>query len=796
MGAFIQYLWFGTLFVFCNPVLGQFHLEGQVIDQETKSPITFVNVIFNHSPDLYTYTDGQGHFEFDSSERVSEVMLSHIGYYKKAKQLENIEQQSICFIELIPKTNQLREVSVKSTENPAKKIIRKVIANQKYNMPEKRSFYEFESYDKIIYDFKTNDKNDSIEIRRKLNGSHLFMMEAVTRKTFHYPDEYEEVVLETKVSGFKNPSFGSISSDVQPLSFYGDFITLLGTKYLNPLSDKEFRKYKFSLEQTFIQDKDTVFEIHFKPQKNKKFQGLEGCFHINSDGYAIQNVIAKPDSTDKVIVEIRQEYNRIYDHQWFPYKNSFSICFIKFPTSDKNLLIRGEASFTKVKFVRSNKERLSEIDQMKEKTSARDSASWTSLRVSPLSKQEIQTYKVIDSIGVKKHFDYYMKWMEKGMEHKFPLSFLDIDLTKILQVNKYERARIGVGFFTNEKVSKQLTTGGFLGYGWEDKAWKYGFSVEFFPSKNRQFTIQLLNQNNLEETGSSLLLKEVSFFDFRKFIGYQFDQKKLKKITCKMPLNRFINTNISVSFANVKPLYNYQLISDSGIRKNSYQYSQIAFGLNFEYFKKQNAFFDSAVRTSKYPKVQFLFAKGIKNFIESDFGFSKVEGSIQQSIDLMNLGVMRYKLNMGYVDNVIPYGMLFTGEGGQDSNNLILLKDIFQTMLPYEFLSDKYLNIFLSQNFGGLLFKVNSFQPKITLHHNLGMGSLKESIRHQNLNFKNKAGCFVESGLQLDQLIQLNGMNLFNIGIGFGAFYRYGAYHNPVFKDNVALKMSFDFSIR
>ncbi|MNE48168.1 hypothetical protein D3C80_1426150 [compost metagenome] len=117
-------------------------------------------------------------------------------------------------------------------------------------------------------------------------------------------------------------------------------------------------------------------------------------------------------------------------------------------------------------------------------------------------------------------------------------------------------------------------------------------------------------------------------------------------------------------------------------------------------------------------------------------------------------------------------------------------------MRPYEFLSDKYANLFLSHNFGGLLFNCGKFQPGVTWHNNFGWGNLSNKSAHQLIDFKIKNKVFTETGLQIDNIFKLNYMNIANLGLGFGAYYRYGEYANEESNDNLVFKFSMAFSIK
>ena len=102
----------------------------------------------------------------------------------------------------------------------------------------------------------------------------------------------------------------------------------------------------------------------------------------------------------------------------------------------------------------------------------------------------------------------------------------------------------------------------------------------------------------------------------------------------------------------------------------------------------------------------------------------------------------------------------------------------------------------MSHNFGGLLFKSNKFQPSISLNNNIGWGNLSNSSFHKLIEFKTKEKVYLETGLQFDNLIKMNYLNVANIGFGIGTYYRYGTYSNPEFKDNVAFKFTLNVTVK
>lgn len=778
-------------------ICAQTNLRGKVVDAETKEPLAFAHIYFNGDDRQVTSTDIEGKFSFKNT--VSRLTCNYMGYQNFSMSI--LPGQKEIIVELVKSKFELTEVVVESGENPANGIIRKVIANKEKNNPENITTFKYKSYNKLIYDFRTGskNKNDSITLREKMKGSHLFMMESVSERKFIKPDISEEVVIATKVSGFKNPSFASLATDFQPFSFYKDNIKLFDINYLNPISNGSLKKYKFKIEDTIFQQKDTVYVLSFQPRKNKNFEGLKGFLYVNTNKYAIQNVIASPFEKGKIDIKIQQQYVFVDNKYWFPEQLNYALIFNEFPTPAIGMVLNGKSYIDEVEvdIPLSKKEFALESVRMDENAAKKDSLFWKKFRPEALNFNEKRTYTFIDSIGEKANFDSMMTLMEKLAKGKIPVKFIDIDLAKTFSYNKYEGFRLGTGLYTNDKLFKKLTLGGFFGYGLEDHEWKYGGEFLYEISKKNEIIIGAKYQQNLMETGNyGLNTYEPNLYNFRNYLGFQYDMIRQENLNFGFRTLRYLKLNFDLNHTKVAPRYDYEFQNDGDIFRN-YVNTDFTMNLRFAYKEKfvQSLNTRYSVET-KFPVLNVSYSKGLKNFIDGDFSYNKIETSLQHSFYTKNFGQTSYRIEGGFVDNPLPYGLLFTGEGSYDKKTAIIMKNTFQTMRPYEFLSDKYANLFLSHNFGGLLFKSGKFQPGVTWHNNFGWGNLSNKSAHQLIDFKIKNKVFTETGLQIDNIFKLNYMNIANLGLGFGAYYRYGEYANEESNDNLVFKFSMAFSIK
>jgi hypothetical protein len=110
-------------------------------------------------------------------------------------------------------------------------------------------------------------------------------------------------------------------------------------------------------------------------------------------------------------------------------------------------------------------------------------------------------------------------------------------------------------------------------------------------------------------------------------------------------------------------------------------------------------------------------------------------------------------------------------------------------MHPFEFVSDTYGYVFFRHNFGELLWKSKSqlFRPQFEVVQNFAIGTYAADPLHifSLSQPKTLSKGFFESGLLVNGILS----NPF-YSLGIGAYYRWGYYAHPQWKDNVAIKLS------
>lgn len=789
-------------------VAQEYRCSGTVYDAETKRPLAFVNIVTNEH-NVGTATDIDGKFSILSTEEIRFIRLSYVGYQPLTYSLS--EQTSNLAIHLQRLSVELEEVIIIAGENPAHRIIRKVIENREQNDPEKLQSFSYTSYDQMIFTVDTLDLQaetpvltDSSEIRLRefINEKDFFMMETVSERKFMAPDRNHEKVLATRISGFKDPVFLFLSSQLQSTSFYKEMIRISDKNYINPVAKGSIRKYSYTIEDTtFTASYDTVFIISFHPYDNTTFDGLTGVLSINSNGWAIQNVIAEPARTEQGLnIKIQQMYELIDGEQWFPVQLNTDIIFNNVMVNQYAMVGRSKSYIREIVLnPELVKRQFNQISiEMDPKAGDRTENFWFEYRGDSLSDRAKKTYEFIDSVGREADLDRMANTFKALINNRLPVGAVDIDLAKVFHYNRYEDIYLGLGLITNRKFSETFEVGGFWGYGFGDKASKYGGSLGITLDKFREIKMKLAYSDYVTETGG------VTFLDdnervftpaaFRNFFVERMDKTTRSQAALSFRALRYAKINVGITNENKIPVngYQFQLPGSSQNKPkllSDFSFTEISAGFRFAFKEKFLEMPDSRISLgTSYPIIRFNYSRGFDNLLDGQFSYNKFDLRIESRKYFKFIGESKLNLIAGYVDQPIPYTNLYSGRGAYRSFSLYA-QDAFVTMPANEFLANRYLYAFFTHNFGKLLMRTKKFNPEFAVASNFGIGTVDSPELHKNIVFSTMEQIYCESGFMVNNLLKLPGFYT----LGAGVFYRYGYHHLPSLPDNFTYRLTINF---
>lgn len=653
-----------------------------------------------------------------------------------------------------------------------------------------------------VYPAETeNEDSGGMEMREFLEKQHLFLMESVSQRAYMGPGRNNERVIASRVSGFSDPSFTLLATQIQSFSFYGDFISIFDKKYLNPISRGSTSRYSFILEDSiFTERDDTLFIISFRPYKDRNFEGLQGILYINSNGYAVQNVIAEPYKPAGIFtIRIHQNYRFVDNRQWFPYQLNTDIILgqdnVSTDGSDRYTLIGlGKSYLSDVEIEPELRRRdFNHVDlSISIDAHMQSDEIWDKYRYQPLSERDRETYHFMDSIGEEASFDRTLRIFETLVSGYIPWGVVNIDYRGLLDFNHYEGLRPGFRFFTNEPLSESFAAGGYAAWGTKDKRFKYGGEADFVIYRPADLKIGFSWSKDLEERGGYDFLRSGSVFsseNYRRFMIGRMDRvEKYQSFIDFRMMKHFMN-RIYLSSSDVVSTGSY-IYSADGTETNSFHFTETGVRIRFAW---REGFMQTPRGTlislgTDYPVLWFNYGRGI-DLLSGEFRYSRVEARLEHTFLTKSLGKTSIVAEVGVVDGDLPLQKLYSGKSSFRNFSLEAANS-FATMRMGEFVSNEFLSLFFRQDFESLLFRKGNFRPEIVFVTNIGYGRMSDNSLHLNVNTAAPEKGFFESGILFNNLYR----QLF-IGYGFGVYYRYGNYSFPEVFDNFAFKLTFSVNL-
>jgi len=808
-------------------------VEGRILDLKTRRPLAFVNVVYKEGGQG-TVSNIDGEFSIASLENIEFLKFSYVGYYSQYISMQEIQPGRKIQVRLEKKTYDIEEVQILPGINPAHRIIRLALENRNLNNPEKMQSFSYTSYSKMYFTLNldsmyaeppaaTGITNDSTsietptdssgvmidstgrrEIEEFLEENHLFLMEFVSEREFMHPDKNREVVTASRVSGFKDPSFTLLATQIQSFSFYEDLFMIWDRKYLNPVSRGSTRKYLFILEDTmYTEQHDSLFVISYRPLKGKNFDALEGILHINSNGYAIQNVIAEAADTKGIFrIRIQQKYDHVENKQWFPVQLNTDIML-----SPDNVEANGEP----MTLVGIGKSYLSDIQlnpdlakrnfnhieiEVDDNAHKKDDGYWEPYRVIPLTSKDTNTYRIIDSLGEEANFDRSLKILETFASGYIPAGYFNIDYTSLIHWNRYEGFRLGITLETSDKISRWIHLGGKFAYGIRDKDFKYGGHMKLNLNRRRDAFLKILYSKDVEETAGWRFIDKppvTSSEIFRSYLIAGMDKVEEKSVEIQFPALRYLKiyTCLNQNVRQVTGDYRYQVSTAEGVQQTD-RFNITETGIKLKYAHNEK-FLETPQGNrlslgTNFPIVYANLHLGLP-VIGGEYEYAKLEGKITKTFITKSLGDTKLALVGGWTDRSLPYPLLYAGAGSYGKFT-IESENSFATMRMNEFVSDRFASIHFQQDFGKLLFSKGQFQPGIALAASAGYGTMKYDSRHINLNQNTLEKGYYETGILFNNLLRQ-----WIFGYGLGVFYRLGPYSLPKTIDNFAFKFTLRFNL-
>ncbi len=786
------------LFVISFTTNGQVFF-GQVFDANTKEEIPFATIKLGTSNSGFI-ADLYGKFKIEERGLLNNfsIEVSALGYQSKKV---NISANGI-EIFLQPKEIILSDIIIRPQNDKIRRILKNAITNKDTNNPDKYNQYQCNVYYKLIADATIPIGKKSIQdtqinkFNKFIENQHLLISETYSKRTWQSPKKLQEDILATRISGLQKSKFINLITDVLPFHSYSNYITFYGKDYHNPVSNGADKYYKFNLSDELLFGNDTVWIISFKPKHNIN-DALKGKVYINSDGYAISSFVATVNDTMlHLTAKIEQEYAKKYynkqTNKWFPLQLNYIIDWEQ--KSDKKTIqlhMKGNSRIDSVKwqldsnfkFDNAHTVRMADdVDNIK-------AEAWSKYRPDTLNTKEARTYKFIDSLGIKINLDKKIELVSKLPSGLVPIRFFDIDLKRVYSYNNYEGNRVGIGIQTNEKVLKKVSIGAWVGYGFNDKVYKYGTFAEFYADKYKEFVFKIAYNNDIIEPGHISLNHDFDKDYLNSYLLSRVDAVESYLVSVKKKFGYF-NIELSGKQESILPKYNY-IFLNNGIPIKDYVSKEVSLNIKYAFAERTAPFFGSYYSIgSLYPLVYFKFNYGTVEKDAMQIPYYNIISAVTWKKHINRIGLEQMIIEGGIIksNTALPLSILFAATGYRynlySGNNLSPYAfGGLLTIYPYQFYTDEFMNIIYRHDFDWKIYHLQfgksdfSSAPNIALQYNYLFGSLSHSEVHENITIQIPFTGYSETGIILNNILRMKYLGLYYFTLNAGYFYHL----NPVF---------------
>ena len=743
-------------------------------------------------------------------------------------------------IDMKNKTDVLKAVFIGGFKKPGKSFMQRVIDYKQNNNPSRFRSYSYQRYtrneldiDKIDYQkakgaglkslmLKTYAGLDSGAIEdRELP---IYFEERLANN-YHSvsPNIDRENIIAKKKLGLKTDELiARLDKFYLKFSVYDDWIPVFDQTYVSPLNSNAFNYYKFFEGDSTVENGDTIKEVRFVPMRDYE-RAFSGILWINKSNLAVESVEMHLNKTANINfvkdISYSEDYTQVYDSDsdnmvYMPYKftsvvkfeNGLALLGLPVPETKTSLqfIIRNTTVTDKIKLNTGEPNVVVANLIKKEQTTNWDKPDsyWNQNRPEPLSLHEKNIYKMVDSLKENGRFQRDIKLVAfAGTGYWDFGSKLRIGpYSSFLSSNSLEGWRFRLGFWTMPGISKKIDLFGYGAYGTKDQKIKGMLGIKYVWNEAKwtktslsygsDYDFIIDNEDELDNDNliNSFLRKKIPYsrmyvrqgmLKHEQYISQNFSAKAIlsyKEIDPVFdfkyrPINPAIDKPFDSVFAKILPVTSATV----GIRYAHKERTKI---LNYDNIRLGSF--------SPIISVNYTYSFEYGNAL---FDFNKIDMSVEQRLRLPPKSFLYYKIAAGQVFGTLPYLLLDIPAGNE---YYVSSKYQFNTMVPYEFATDRYVSLHTRFYPGGVLFdKIPLLQKwgwRERFSFNAYWGDMskanQEYNKNSNFNLLNN-GPFMEASAGIE--------NIFHV-LSIEYYRRLNSLSDPYArKDGIYLGLTFTF---
>ena len=799
-------------FAFGGQVYSQnYIISGRVINATTNEPINNVTVHLINLPSM-TLSKEDGSFSIPTSQWHDTLELTSVGFEPLFFRLEKNHTKGLVLLKMKTSATALQEVVIIGAERdkePGKRYMKKVIANKDFNNPDRFQNYSYKQYLRHEVDIDNIDssargkglKSLVLKIYRNSGeenaGSKLlpvYFSETVSDK-YHSvsPLIDKENILAKKTLGLETDKFlWQLDKFNFSYNIYDNWFTIFNQTFASPLSNTAFNYYNFYFNDSSIVDGKKVYTIRFKP-KQKYENAFSGSLWINDSTFSVKKVEMHLDKTANLDfinnVRYSEEYKLSVDSAtqklvYMPYKFVSKVEFetgielLGIPVSENSKKVRLEVvNTTVIGDIKINSGMANKfVKKMKKEATAdleKPATYWNNNRLGDsLSNHEKSIYVMVDSLKHNPKFVFGSKVINLvgtgywDFDNKIRLG----PYYSFLSTNSVEGWRFRSGLWTLQGFNKKINLNGYLAYGTKDEAVKGGFGIKYLWNAAKWTKTSIYASSDYDYiTQEDQELDEDNLINsyFRKNIPTTRIYLKQIYLRHEQYVSKKFSVNGSFIYKELTPVFDFsyhpiskesQLPVDS-VTHTTLPVKEASIGLRFVAKERTVVWNFDQIRAETFdPIITANFTQGFKS-ASSGFSYQKVNVGIEQQLRLPPKSLFYYNIHAGKTFGTAPYLLLDVPAGNE---YYVASRYLFNTMLPYEFVTDEYVSLYTRLYLGGVIFNKVPFikrlgwRTRFSFNAYQGNMSAKNKIYNKDASFTvPDSHPFMEAGVGIENIFHV-----------------------------------------
>lgn len=789
-------------------------VRGIVLDSLTHQPLPHVSVLLIGS-DNGTKSNSDGAFSITTKADFSHVRVSLLGYKAVEKRVRPGRNNRLK-IYLTPTTIPLEEVLVRPRKekynkknNPAIDLARRLIAQYHKTEEVKQPFFSQRKYEKITFAFDNFDERmrsnpvfagvpflsayaDTSDVTHK-----PILNLAIKERVIDYFERRDPLAVREVVTGMRHSGLdGFINQDnmqayanemFREVDLFGNDIKLFDQQFVSPLSQHAISFYKYYLLDTLVVEGERCIDLGFASYNSQSF-GFAGHLYVayEDSSYFIKRArYTVPQDINMNYVSrmiLQQDYVRdtlgniykVYDDMVAEFRiaeNTPGLYARR--TVDYSDFSHAPPSIDDI-FTGKNREVI--LPGAME----RDTEFWNENRHRPLRPQE-DAIGIISSrlleIPVVKWSAKVLRTLLSGYVSTHPIedeSRFDFGpVNTFISGNSIEGLRLKLAGTTTARLHPQLFASGYVGYGFDDKHWKYGVSLEYSFNKKRHSSVEYP-------------IRSIEAF-------YRYDLNYLAQRYLHSPADNFVlslrrapdynATYIRSCGLNFKYEFAGGFALDAGLRNERQEataympfevrqadgsitslpsFSQTMGEVCLTYSPTEKFFTSYGERraiSSDAPTITLRHIFSFKGFL-SDYNYQHTELAASKRFRFSRWGYADVILKAGKVWNEVPYPLLIIPYANM---SYTIQPESYTLLSPMEFIFDSYASWDLTYYANGLLFNHIPYINKWHLREVVTFRGIYGTISDRNFYPENSEMFLFDKSWNVKRM---NGMPYMEVGVG------------------------------